>query len=192
MDDARRLLAEFLPRAFRRPIRTKGTADDDDELEPYLAIFRSRLAAKDCFEDAMRRVYVAVLTSPEFLFHLGDRGEQPAAETLDPAYALASRLSYWLWNGPPDVSLLAAAGHGSLRQSATLHAQVERLLADRRSERFVDDFLDQWLELRRINETTPDPQLYPEYRFLLHEGMVAETRAFVRELIDKDLPRRVR
>ena len=126
----------------------------------------------------MRRVYVAVLTSPEFLLHAVDAK----------AFTLASRLSYWLWNGPPDEELLAKARDGSLSQPAVLRAQVDRLLADKRSERFIEDFTNQWLELNRLDETTPDPQLYPEYRFLLHEGMAAETRAFIRELISNDLP----
>jgi hypothetical protein len=162
-EDARKLLTTFLPKAFRRDVKA-------EEIEPYVALLRSRIAAKDCFEDAMRRVYVAVLTSPEFLFHTPD--------------SLASRLSYWLWNGPPDAELLAA----DLQNPVVLRNQADRLLADKRSERFIEDFTNQWLELSRLDETTPDPQLYPEYRFLLHEGMAAETRAFVRELIQNDLP----
>jgi len=171
VEDARRLLARFLPKAFRRPV-------DESEVAPYVALVSKRLAAKDCFEDAMRRAYVAVLTSPEFLFHSVERN----------AFTLASRLSYWLWNGPPDDTLLAAARDGSLQRAEVLHREVDRLLADPRSERFIRDFADQWLDLRRVNETTPDPQLYPEYRFLLHEAMVAETRAFLRELIATDAP----
>jgi hypothetical protein len=162
-EDARKLLSTFLPKAFRREVQAQ-------EIEPYVALLRSRLAAKDCFEDAMRRVYVAVLTSPEFLFHAADLP--------------SSRLSYWLWNGPPDDPLLAA----DLDNPLVLQQQVDRLLEDSRSDRFIEDFTNQWLELSRLDETTPDPQLYPEYRFLLHEGMAAETRAFVRELIQKDLP----
>lgn len=165
--DARRLLTTFLPKAFRRDIAS-------EEIEPYAELFAARIAAKDCFEDAMRRVYVAVLTSPEFLFHSVDAK----------AFTLASRLSYWLWNGPPDGALLAA----DLSKPEVLHAEVDRLLADQRSERFIEDFANQWIELNRLDETTPDPQLYPEYRFLLHEGMAAETRRFLRELIAKDLP----
>ena len=61
LEDARKLLADFLPRAFRRDVTAS-------EIEPYLKLLQTRLDAKDCFEDAMRRVYVAVLTSPEFLF----------------------------------------------------------------------------------------------------------------------------
>ena len=174
--DARRLLATFLPRAYRRPVTP-------DEIEPYVALVDRRLTAGDCFEDAMRRAYVAILTSPEFLFHPADVAA--AAEAAD--LALASRLAYWLWNSPPDEPLMAAARDGSLRQPDVLRGQVDRLLDDPRSERFVADFTDQWLELRRIDETSPDRRLYPEYSFLLHEGMVAETRAFLRELLAHDL-----
>lgn len=181
LDDARRLLADFLPRAFRRDIRS-------EEIEPYLALLRKRLAAKDCFEDAMRRVYVAVLTSPEFLFHPGDAEDASGFFSVNEAFAAASRLSYWLWNGPPDEPLLAAARDRSLLRAEVLRDQVNRLLDDRRSDRFIEDFTNQWLELNRIHETTPDSQLYPEYRFLLHDGMTAETRSFVRELIANDLP----
>ena len=173
LEDARKLLADFLPRAFRRDV-TKT------EIEPYLKLLQTRLDAKDCFEDAMRRVYVAVLTSPEFLF-------LPAPS--DDA-ALAARLSYWLWNGPPDEALLAAARDRSLHRPEILRAQIDRLLADPRGERFIQDFARQWLELGRLDETNPDPLLFPEYRFLLGQGVAEETPAFLRELITKDLPAR--
>lgn len=171
--DARRLLSAFLPRAFRRPVATA-------EVEPYVALVRLRLAANDCFEDAMRRAYVAVLTSTGFLFHPADDHRH--------LLTLADRLSYWLWNSPPDDVLVATALDGSLAEPAVLHAHVDRLLDDPRSERFIADFVDQWLELRRIDETNPDRQLYPEYGLLLHQGVVAEPRAFLREVISEDLP----
>ena len=173
LEDARRLLSDFLPRAFRRDVAAT-------EIEPYLKLLQSRLDAKDCFEDAMRRVYVAILTSPEFLF-------LPAPSDDE---ALAARLAYWLWNGPPDEHLLAVARDRSLRRPEVLRAQVDRLLADPRGERFTADFARQWLELGRLDETNPDPQLYPEYRFLLGQGVSAETPAFLRELIIQDLPAR--
>jgi hypothetical protein len=183
--DSRRLLEAFLGRAFRRPIRPL-------EVEPYAQLVQERLAAQDCFEDAMRRAYIAILTSPEFLFHDGsvEQGSEmvEAKATRDQAFRLASRLSYWLWNGPPDEELLTAAKDGSLLQIRQLSQQVERLLSDRKSDRFLEDFAHQWLQLDRIDETTPDKQLYPEYSFLLRQSMVAETLAFLRELIDEDLP----
>ena len=169
--DARKLLTTLLPKAFRRDV-------SPDEIESYVSLLRLRIVAKDCFEDAMRRVYVAVLTSPEILFHSVDAK----------AFTLASRLSYWLWNGPPDDTLLAKARDGSLNRPEVLRSEVDRLLADKRSERFIEDFTNQWLELSRLDETTPDPQLYPEYRFLMHEGMAAETRTFLHELIRNDQP----
>ena len=171
VEDARKLLADFLPHAFRRDVSAS-------EIEPYLKLLQTRLDAKDCFEDAMRRVYVAVLTSPEFLFL-----PKPSDDE-----ALAARLAYWLWNGPPDDALLAAARDRTLRQPAILRTQVERLLADPRAERFTRDFARQWLELGRLDETNPDPLLYPEYRFLLGQGVAEETPAFLRELIMQDQP----
>jgi hypothetical protein len=182
IDDASRLLTEFTGKAFRRPVSAK-------EVSPYVLLVEKRLQAKDCFEDAMRRAFVAILTSPEFLFHSGDFGAPlDRDDNSFKRYQLASRLSYWLWNGPPDAQLLAKAANGTLHQPDVLHSEVDRLLNDARSERFIRDFCDQWLELRRANETSPDPKLYPEYHFLLHEGMVDETRMFIRELIHKNLP----
>ena len=173
LEDARRLFTDFLPQALRRPV-------EPAEVDPYVALVEKRLDAKDCFEDAMRRAYVAILTSPEFLFH--------PADVRSDLTTLASRLSYWLWNSPPDDALLAASASGQLADPAALRAEVDRLLNDPRSDRFIEDFTDQWLELHRIDETNPDRKLYPEYSFLLHEGMAAEPRAFLRELIAKDLP----
>ena len=129
----------------------------------------------------MRRVYVAALTSPEFLFLAGDATPNPAEFTL------ASRLSYWLWNGPPDAPLIAAARDGSLRRPEILRAQIDRLLADPRAERFVSDFTRQWLDLSRLDETNPDPLLYPEYRFLLGEGVAGAAGARGAGGVDEDI-----
>ena len=173
VEDARKLLSDFLPHAFRRDVAAS-------EIEPYLKLLQTRLDAKDCFEDAMRRVYVAVLTSPEFLFL-----PTPADDA-----ALATRLAYWLWNGPPDDALLSAARDRSLQRPEILRGQIDRLLADPRADRFYRDFARQWLELGRLDETNPDPLLYPEYHFLLGQGVAEETPAFLRELITQDLPAR--
>jgi hypothetical protein len=179
--DAKNLLSTFIPRAFRRPV-------EPQEIEPYVRLVLKRISANDCFEDAMRRAYLAVLTSPEFLFHPADEKRDTRPSTNRASFTLASRLSYWLWNSPPDAPLLAAAQDNSLQTPEVIQKHVQRLLADPRSERFIRDFTDQWLELRRTQETTPDRKLYPEYHFLLHESMVAETQAFIRELIETDAP----
>ncbi|HEX8911576.1 MAG TPA: DUF1592 domain-containing protein [Humisphaera sp.] len=174
LDDARRLLAAFLPRAFRRDVA--GV-----EVERYVGLVKARLDANDCFELAMRHAYKAALTSTSFLV----RREAPGP--LD-GPALATRLSLWLWNSVPDDELMDLGRRGKLTDPAVLRAQVDRLLADRRSDRFVADFLDQWLNLRDIDATDPDRRLYPEFDRYLKESMLAESRAFLRELIDRDEP----
>ncbi|MCB1275962.1 DUF1592 domain-containing protein [Prosthecobacter sp.] len=166
---AGRLLASFLPKAFRRPV-------SDDIRKAYVAKCEERLKAGDCFETAMRWVYRAALCSPDFLYHV-----EPAGR-LD-HQALAARLSYFLWNSTPDETLLAQ----NLNDSKTLHAQVERLLKDPKSQRFIEDFLGQWLKLRAIAANDPDKKLYPEFSPYLQDSMVAETRAYFRELLENDL-----
>jgi cytochrome c553 len=171
MADASRLLESFLKRAFRRSIPS-------GELGRYTKIVAERLRLKISFEESMRAAYKAALTSPDFLFL------QEKAGALDGA-SMASRLSYFLWNSMPDDALLAASGR--LSDPEGLRSQTERLLSDPRSERFVEDFLDQWLSLREIDATTPDAKLYPEFEVYLRDSMLAETRATFREMIKQDL-----
>jgi mono/diheme cytochrome c family protein len=179
--EARRLLAAFLPRAFRRPV-------PDAEVESFVGIVRSGLAAQVPFRIALRQAYATAFCSAAFLF----REEQTGP--LDDS-AIATRLALWLWNSTPDDELLALAAAGRLREDGVLHAQVERLLTDRKSDRFIVDFLDQWLKLATIDDTTPDRGLYPEVAMLnggmmpyVRESMVWESRAFFREMLDKNLP----
>jgi hypothetical protein len=167
LQDADRLLAAFLPRAFRRPV-------PDEVRKSYVARVEERLKAGDCFELAMRSAYRAALCSPDFLYHV-----EPAGK-LD-APALANRLAYFLWNSMPDAELAAAK---------SVDAQVDRLLKDKRSERFIENFLGQWLKLRAIAANDPDNKLYPEFSPYLQDSMVAETKAFFREMIEKDLDAR--
>lgn len=171
--DARRLLADFLPRAFRRPVTPA-------EVGRYVDLFKARLAEGDLFEVALRTAYQAALCAPDFLFLKEKPGE------LD-QWALASRLSYFLWNSMSDDELFTLAEQGRLHDRAVLRAQVERMLNDPKAERFIVDFTDQWLNLKDIDETTPDKRLYPEFRSILRDAMLAEPRAFFRELLDKDL-----
>jgi mono/diheme cytochrome c family protein len=171
--EGRKLLKTFLPRLFRRPVA-------EEVVEDYVGRLRERLGAGDGFELAMRSVYRAAMCSPDFLYHV-----EPAGELDGPA--LACRLSYFIWNSLPDAELMRVAMSGGLRDAAEVRRQVDRLLADRRSERFVEDFLGQWLKLRAIGANDPDKKLYPEFSPYLQDSMVAETRAYFRELLDKDL-----
>ena len=87
----------------------------------------------------------------------------------------------------PDDELFAVARRGTLRDPKELRKQVDRLLRDSKSARFVDDCLDQWLDLRDINQTTPDSVLYPEFSTFLRDSMLSESRAYFRELINNNL-----
>src|SRR5262252_3944138 len=108
-----------------------------------MTIIREALKAGDSFTDAMIAGYTAVLSSPQFLY----LSEKPGRlEDL----ALAERLSYFLWNSCPDTQLRQLAEHRQLHRPKVLYEQTERLLNDPRSRRFVDAFLDYWLELRLI------------------------------------------
>jgi len=172
-DDARRLLTTFLPKLFRRPV-------EPEVIDTYAELVEERLEAGDCFELAMRWAYRAALCSPDLLFHV-----EPD-NTLDD-YALANRLAYFLWNSLPDARLTELAAGGELCQPAVLRGEVERMLGDPKSVRFVKDFCGQWLRLREIAATDPDKKLYPEFSTYLQSSMVMETEAYFRELIDKDL-----
>jgi hypothetical protein len=172
--DAKKLLRPFLGRAFRRPAT-------DEQVARYLTIVEARLQAGDGFEDALRLACTAALCAPEFLF----RVEKPGK--LDD-YAVATRLSYFLWDSAPDGVLTDLAARGELGKGGdVLRQQVRRLLQDPRSDRFVADFLGQWLALNDIAATTPDHQLYPEFKPYLQDCMVGETRAFFRQLLDHNL-----
>jgi hypothetical protein len=178
MADAERLLNNFLPQAYRRPV-------DDAEVKRFLPIVRTALKNGNNFTDAMIAAYTAVLCSPDFLY----LEEKPGP--LDD-YALASRLSFFLWNSPPDKELLRCAEKGELHQPRILRAQTDRLLADSKSQRFVNAFLDYWLDLRKIEATSPDANLYSDYYLddLLTESALEETRAFFSELVRDNLPAR--
>lgn len=198
LKDADRLLASFLPKAFRRPV-------SDDVRRAYIAKVDERLKAGDSFETAMRWAYRAALCSPDFLYHVGREGEAPAeprSETQAPNKtgsagaspsrpvdddALACRMSYFFWNSMPDERLTNLAASGKLRTPDVLRSETDRLLKDPKSQRFIEDFLGQWLKLRQIASTDPDRKLYPEFNPYLQDSMVAETRAYFRELIDQDL-----
>ncbi|QVL34197.1 DUF1592 domain-containing protein [Telmatocola sphagniphila] len=184
--DADRLIGNFLPKAFRRPV-------SDETRRSYLALFEKRLKSGDCFETALRTTYRAALCSPNFLYHVEEGSPTVSTAALKTGrepiedYSLASRLSYFFWNSMPDEKLVALAASKRLHQPEVLSSEVERLLKDPKSKQFREDFLGQWLKLRKIAANDPDPKLYGGWRIALQDAMVAETNAYFKELIDKDL-----
>ena len=177
--DATRLLEKFLRHAYRRPVAPT-------EVKRFLPVVEATLKnGADGFADAMIAGYTAVLCSPEFI------GLEERPGRLDD-YAIAARLAFFLWNSAPDAELRALAAEGKLRRPDVLHAQTNRLLDDPKARRFVDAFLDYWLDLRRIVATAPDEGLYGDYYLddLLSESALLETQTFFAVLLRGDLPAR--
>ena len=178
MRDGEVLLRNFIRAAYRDP-------GSEADVKRFLPVLERALNNGNNFTDAMLAAYTAVLCSPEFVC----LEEKPGR--LDD-YALASRLSFLLWNSSPDAELRQCAEKKLLRNSDVLRSQTERLLQDSKSRRFADAFLDYWLELRNIVETAPDSGLYPDYYLddLLAESALEETQVYFSELLRHDLPAR--
>ena len=102
-------------------------------------------------------------------------------------HGLASRLSCFLWNGPPDATLTALAGQKEPIDDATLKREVDRLLADERSKRFVDDFVARWIGFNAFDQTAIDPNYYPNFRLRARDYMKQESVEFFSEILRNDL-----
>ncbi|QDT52305.1 Planctomycete cytochrome C [Caulifigura coniformis] len=176
--DSRRLLARFAERAYRRPVA-------EEEKLRFLPVIERQLSEGASFKDAMIAGYTAILCSPEFTTCHAEPGK------LDD-FALASRLSYFLWNTEPDHELRELAERGELRNASTLRAQTKRLIGDARSRRFVESYLDYWLDLRKILDNNPDGALYGDYYLddWLTDSALEETRLFFGEMLKANLPAR--
>ena len=173
LEDAATLLRELLPKAFRRPIA-------EGEEKPFVSLVAKSLESGQTFEMSLRAGIKGVLTSPKFLYL-----REPAG-AID-AYALASRLSYFLWSTMPDDTLLALARRGELNKPEVLRSQVERMLKHPKAKAFTENFTGQWLSLRDIEATTPDKTLYPEFEELLQWSSIRETQLFFETMLQEDL-----
>jgi hypothetical protein len=176
--DGAHLLRGFANAAFRRPVA-------ESQVAPYIALLHDELGKKAGFQQALEAAASAILCAPDFLY-LVERTRASGTQLDD--YSLAARLSYFLTRSMPDDALLRTAADGTLHAPAVLKAQAERLLASPGAQRFIADFTDGWLNLRDIGATTPDQKLYPEFDDELQVAMVQETRAFIAELLTRDLP----
>ncbi len=169
-------LRSFAEHAWRRPVRV-------DELSEYLKAYASERTAGEKTAEAYRVALQGVLTSRNFIYLV--EGDPKAREKLTD-WELASRLSYFLWSSMPDDGLFNAA-KGDALKGDNLSKQVDRLLKDPRSERFVDDFSRQWLQLHRVGMFPPDKKLYPNYDSWLETSMRGEAVEYFREMFGKNL-----
>ena len=174
---AREIVRSFAARAYRRPVTAA------EEASPMAVFDKSAAAGRD-FRDSVKDALQAVLTSPQFLF-LIEKSATPGPEPLDES-ELASKLSYFLWNGPPDRATLTLASAGTLRQK--LDSEVSRLIADERFSRFIDEFGAQWLSLDKFSVLEPDRTRYPKLTRDARVHLRREPVEFLRHLIRNNLP----
>lgn len=187
-EQTREALGRFMRKAYRRSISA-------DELEKLSQWVDQLTANGEKWESAMQIAMQAVLCSPKFLFRveLDDQPTNEGLRKLDP-FAIASRLSYFLWSSMPDDLLLDAAEKGTLEQDLPTH--IARMLADPRSIALVQSFATQWLQIQRLESFAVDTQMFPSFNAKLKSAMMRETELFfesvlkenrsVLELIDSD------
>ena len=176
---AREILTRLVRRGFRRPV----TGSDVAALIPFFEDGRRAGGFDAGIQAALERL----LISPQFLFRIerGPDGAEPNTIFRVSDIELASRLSFFLWNGPPDEELLAVAERGRLGEPEVLAAQTRRMLADARAASMASGFAGQWLGTRLVRELQPDPTLYP-LDANLQEALARETELFFESQLRED------
>ena len=152
-------LKKLLRRAFRRPV-------DSETLERFTKFANDQLTSGASFEQTIRALIALVLGMPDFLYFYETPNRQddeaPGRQRIDD-FELASRLSQFFWSSIPDDKLLDLAEASKLSDEETLSAEIDRMLNDRRSSRFCDNFPGQWLQLDRLVTSVPDPKKFPKF-----------------------------
>ena len=178
---ARAIIQDFGKRAFRRPL-------GPNEVDRFLWIYKQAGLKGGNFEQSVQTALTAILVSPHFLFRdeLQAQPDNPQAATPITEWALASRLSYFLWSTMPDDALFAEAEHGTLRKN--LDAQVRRMLADPKSAALVENYAGQWLQIRNVKLAQPDAKTFPDWDGALATAMERETELLFENIIHEDRP----
>ena len=182
---ARKIIASYLPTAFRRPV-------SDAEIDAVVGVVEEELRHEKTFEEALKSGFVAMLCSPDFLYLFEPaQPDAPADQRRLTDTELASRLSYFLWSSMPDSQLAQQAASGRLRQPGVLVAQIDRMIGDPRSDALVEDFAAQWLKIAEFDRFEPDRQIFPAYYAnpftRIGDEMRREPLAFFREVFREDL-----
>jgi len=180
---ARTILKVFLPRAFRRPVT-------EAEAARYLELFRAAQKQREPFEASVLFALRGALVSPNFLFRVEEANAGEAVRPLD-NYALASRLSYFLWGSMPDELLFDLAAKGKLQDPEVLKQLVRIMIRNDRSMGFAERFVEQWLHTRELGgDKAPDAKLFPD--LAKDEDLRSDIRyqpiMFFREVFLQNLP----
>ena len=180
---AREILAKFASRAYRRP----ATEAEVERLTGFVDLAMKEGAG---FLEGMQVAIQAALCSPRFLYRweLDPQTMQPGGVRELNDYEVASRLSYFLWSSMPDDELFALAGRGELRKDGNIAKQAARMLQDGRSFAFVENFAEQWLQIRNMYEVAIDPAMFPGWDDSLKIAMEEETREFFLAIMRENRP----
>lgn len=175
--NSRESLSRFMAGAWRRPPTTV-------EVDRLMKLIAAERAAGENLRSAYLAAMAAVLTSQNYYYLVEGSAAQQREQVND--WELASRLSYFLWNSMPDNELFEQASRGGLHLSDVLRRQLQRLLNDPKSSRFTESFPRQWLQLHRVGQFAPDPELYPDYDKWLERSMVLESTGFFNEVFARN------
>ncbi len=176
-DQMRDLVSKMGKWLFRGPL-------DDQEITNFRGISSTVASAGGGFDESVSFILEAMLQSPRFIYRIenqrGDGTAWPVGQ-----YELASRLSYIIQGGPPDAELLKAADDGKLSDSSVIAQQAQRLLQDPRAIKRSVQFVDEWLNLGRLDNMSPNRKRFPDWDDQLARDMRDETRAFFTEVVWK-------
>jgi hypothetical protein len=178
---ATEIISTLARRAFRRPV-------DVGDLEQLMAFYetgREQGSFEDGIEFALRRL----LASPQFLVRVEQEPEDvaPGSTYRVSDLELASRLAFFLWSSLPDDELIGAAARSELSRPDVLASQVERMLADPRSQSLIDNFAQQWLYLRNLETTAPAQTEFPDWDNELREAFARETELLFEHIMRENL-----
>lgn len=172
--DLQSLFLKFAERAYRRPV-------NPEELNIYLDLVGKLEAEGNSRQQAVKSAYTAILCSPDFIYLRQEAGK------LDD-YALASRLSYFLWSSMPDDTLMSLARSGKLSQAAELRSQVERMLNDPKASAFIRHFPERWLKLYELGRMEPDKQGPYGHYFRVKDYLIPQVDAYFRDILERNGP----
>ena len=178
-DYARQVLQRFMKRAYRRPTR-------QHEVDVIMAFYHKIRPQYPTFVQAMRQTLSMVLVSPQFLYLVEPMTDGQGPRELTP-YEVASRLSYFLWSTMPDDTLMELADKDRLLDPTVLQSQIKRMLADTKSDRFVAQYADQWLDLSSLERVAVNPQFYPDFNERLKPAMRLESQFFFAEVLRSEM-----
>lgn len=177
----KKVLGEFLPRAFRRPVAPA-------ELDRYVKLAAQVRKSGNSFEKSVQIAIQAALVSPNFLFMVEANPAPGVAKRALNDYEIATRLSYFIWSSMPDDRLFTLASQGKLHDPKLLMVESQRMMKDPKAKALADNFAGQWLNLRKLSLSSPDPKQFPTFNETLRSAMRTETEMFFMYVVTQDRP----